>query len=970
MSLEYLSLKRRPLFSMFVALSLAVLTACGGGGGGGGGGGSVGGTPVPPPSGGGGGGGSGGGTGGTPSPIFDLAGGAAKGIILGGYVSVEDAAIPGVEIGEGTTSTTDGSYSLSVLDDSGFDGQFIRVIVTGGTGAMMICDAASGCGGNVVFGEAYPINESVRLEAIIPAPVGNDPVDVFVSPLTDLSANLADNMGLSASNLAKANSQVANLFGLQNPELTRIPTFDITAPSGTPTRDQLRLASISAGILEAAIESGETLDGFLESLAQSFIANGGQLVSNEADDDPTVTSLEDILNGAIAAIELSGSDLDESQDLLAALLGELTALQSELPNDLSTAVPSPNSGSTNLEKGMAFIDDLRLVNTAIMLQEQQDGSLANFADDVEASIGLLEADGEDLFADLFKVIEDILEGGEAYDKDQTITSFTGTNGTQIGISTLNGLVTIRIADQVVSGTRIDLVATIDPPLILGSSSQDSSASTTSFTERLLFNGGLELEGRSSNSALELDIERAIFEAVDFDGGETSSTAFTNSSPTSFTTINSDRSLERLVLNIKGRLSEIETSELLSLEGVFEIEINSLFSSLNSGTLPFSFFLAPDPTAAYLFEGVAEFETGTFGTGPSEVGFSGALAKGESLIELSFFVGVPEYWAFESETQPVPFFNYAVDNDKFTITSVLDNFDSTGEYSLVTSAEIQTELASFGVQRPTTAFFNLILPDPSVPGGNRYILFVGPSPDDVYVRIDSRFLGIPFLSYYPTNVLGVRPSQQYIYAPGDTIVDVLNRRDPVFQSAVVCYANVDLVAYLEPLVSIDPLGGVRNGIVLSENYPCSSIMSSTTEFFNVPFSAVPTPGGDLNGIFALSVSQNVAGIDLNDPGVTLSASGPVSFSQNQAEGKLSLALSFAGRRYETDGISFDLLDDDFAGPISITNQDGIVLTAGLDENGDLEGTLMLEDELLGTISVANGVPIITYEDANSTTESLL
>ncbi|RCL85790.1 hypothetical protein [Hyphomonas sp.] len=268
-----------------------LLAACGGGGGSGGS------DPAPPPA--------------PPAPSginFELEGTATKGVILGGTVRVLDANDASVEIATGTTTTFDGSFDLSVLGSTGFEGQVVKIVVTGGSGAVMVCDAPSGCY-DVDFGETFEISDEFELSAIIETPTDGGSATVHVNAITTLAAELmeynANGDVLDRTDIVAANSQVADLFGLESEDLTSLPGVDVTTaePDNDLPADILRAAYVNAGFLGALLEGSGPLDQRMDALIQDFTENGGQMIMNEAEDNAAVLSMEDVFVSAVETAE-------------------------------------------------------------------------------------------------------------------------------------------------------------------------------------------------------------------------------------------------------------------------------------------------------------------------------------------------------------------------------------------------------------------------------------------------------------------------------------------------------------------------------------------------------------------------------------------------------------------------------------------------------------------------------------------
>ena len=82
------------------------------------------------------------------------------------------------------------------------------------------------------------------------------------------------------------------------------------------------------------------------------------------------------------------------------------------------------------------------------------------------------------------------------------------------------------------------------------------------------------------------------------------------------------------------------------------------------------------------------------------------------------------------------------------------------------------------------------------------------------------------------------------------------------------------------------------------------------------------------------------------------------------GDLSFIIEFAGRRFASNAIDFEGLDDlsssDLAEPITVTNQDDIVMTLDTADDGTFSGTLTQDGAELATISDDF---IVTFNDGS-------
>ena len=180
-------------------LMTAIVTLVGCGGGGGGGSSPTVDRPAPPPTG----------------RSFTINGVVTKGTFRDADIRIVDGVSPSTVLVSGRTSASDGSYSLTVPASANFEGNFVKVLVSGNAASTMICDAASGCGGAVGFGDPLSVDDSVSLSALRTTPAENATETVNVSAFTTLAAAHAESLGpLSTANITTANDQLTTFFDL------------------------------------------------------------------------------------------------------------------------------------------------------------------------------------------------------------------------------------------------------------------------------------------------------------------------------------------------------------------------------------------------------------------------------------------------------------------------------------------------------------------------------------------------------------------------------------------------------------------------------------------------------------------------------------------------------------------------------------------------------------------------------------
>ena len=270
-------------------------------------------------------------------PLFAMNGSASKGLIFGGNAIVTDAST-GSEISTGKTSNETGLYELSIPASSEFAGDFVKITVSGGDGAEMLCDAASGCGG-VAFGDRFSIGSGLSLSAIVRTPT--EPTKtVNINVFTDLAAalltpNLPD---LSNADLTQANQDVGQVFGLETVDFTAITPVDLNAATVENTNENdMRAALLAGGIMGAIFENGNIPDNAFSDFKTKFIADGGEIIANETMDDPALISLEDIFSeGAAIRGVLKDTGNETLNNALNSIDDELVIVETSVADTLTT----------------------------------------------------------------------------------------------------------------------------------------------------------------------------------------------------------------------------------------------------------------------------------------------------------------------------------------------------------------------------------------------------------------------------------------------------------------------------------------------------------------------------------------------------------------------------------------------------------------------------------------------------------
>ena len=228
-----------------------------------------------------------------------------------------------------------------------------------------------------------------------------------------------------------------------------------------------------------------------------------------------------------------------------------------------------------------------------------------------------------------------------------------------------------------------------------------------------------------------------------------------------------------------------------------------------------------------------------------------------------------------------------------------------------------------------------------------------------VLIDRRGWSNAFLTNPPTDI--VEYYNQGIVIENVPLVTCLP--DPTDASPTL---------YIIPEPFLTASGSFVEGIELNEFFNNSNggaatsqcelprLTAGTNSFGEVENVLAFDPDASATGLVAASVSQNIAGIDPVDTEVTASFFGPLSFANEEVGGNLTLKLDFAGRTFQMDARSIDVFDD-LTAPVTITNQDEVMMVISQDANGEATGQVTLDGTVHGTITEDNGVVIVTYTD---------
>lgn len=294
-----------------------------------------------------------------------ISGSVVKGLLKNATVLVYavEAGQPANLLAETQTSET-GQYS--VLVGSEWSGDIlIRVISNAKT--MMVCDALDGCG-SVPWGESFPI-ESLVLDAtgVLDAPSES----IHVNMLTHLSTQLAQKSlsgGISKDNIAVANSQIENLFGLEEGSIKATEPVDITAIDPAILTEEALYNNLVNAAFASISMNATSFSESVANLSDAFANRSGQLFLNSKQETQAATgvTLAQLMETTEATAQYLNETLVSSQQMsrvetrISSMLDK--ALSAE-PATLSNAVPKP---SYLEERIQLSVDQTNILNRCVL----------------------------------------------------------------------------------------------------------------------------------------------------------------------------------------------------------------------------------------------------------------------------------------------------------------------------------------------------------------------------------------------------------------------------------------------------------------------------------------------------------------------------------------------------------------------------------------------------------------------------
>jgi len=879
-----------------------------------------------------------------------MAGGIVKGLMLNAPVTVYDAADDSTPILDNATTDGTGAYSLTIPAGAAFDGDFVKVIVTGGPGATMICDIPQGCDAGVAFGDAFAIGAEVSLSAIIPAPGEGETETVNVNAFTTLAARLAEqaagDQALTDDLLTDAASQVANLFGLPNAALTALTPIDVTSDSaGDAEPGALRAAFLNAALLQVALEAEDEAGAGLAAIIDAFLGNDGQLIVNEASDDPDQITLRDIFEAAsraASASPLSGENADVAR---AGLGGDLATIAAVAPGTLSNAAPSPSAGLASLDTVKVFVSDLQLIVAAV---EDADApaDLEAFADRLDGSANQIEAAVSSLSGSYFEGLEAAFEAYDAFATNGDTGDFTATGGVVVTIVDLGGSASLTIEDAMINGDTVSLEAVVEEDVT--STQLEDANDPFSFFDVLQTqgSGALELAGQVSGDAGLLIV----------DGGAASLTGLD-------ATMIEDLTITRETETIA--IAELELGLAARFQAADPLDTD-FEGWVSFGVTGFAYqdsyqFLFDDTGAGFV---LTEAEGSALGLEAASAALSGTIRQGADTANVTVSVDAG-FDAFELADEPnaLPYADVTIDEGAQTIQFDIVASDFRDVVQLVDYQDVLDYAAQFNDDAGTLT---------DADGDFRGFYAVSNTAEPVFeVARDSTTDEFKprrwFIQPDTADQLGLSPTAEMLRIgpfvdlalPFDDIVAYHNgiwgATNP---GGLICRDGRVLMA---PGRLVDPRDPDYDAYILAER-PCSEF---DPQDYVGPFIGIETTETveiDGSARVAASVRQDIVGIDPDDSEVEVAVFGNVEGTDGDITGEARFLVSFAGRRFETGSRGFDVFDD-LTVPVTVSNQDGVVMTLNEDAgDGRLSGDIALDGEMLATIQEdIEGVVTVNFTD---------
>lgn len=847
-----------------------------------------------------------------------------------------------------STQTEDnGSYLATITTPEPFDGDFLKVIVRGGPGATMECDAAVQCGSSSALGGRMPIDEGVTMTAILEQENGfwnSGGVTIY----SHLSAALAeDGDGLTSESLEQARKHVADVFGLTNNVDGTTGTFRVSNLTVDTNDDDARSALVAAGLLTAIMEDGDEFGPAFQTFTDRFVVNGGRLPLSSSNTAGAI-SLEDILDGAERVANLRPDEFRAPPGVIARLSGDTLRMRAASPEAMSA--PRRQAGSRPpLDDAKAFVSDLQLAIRAVE-QDPMLGDFDQFSARMEAAATRVEADA-DLVTRVFPSILQTINGAiVAQAQDTSISTHTETTDlgdVEAGIAIVSGATVVTI-DQMIAGFDADITFQVR-----GAISVDESKDPLLEILATEF-ANVELSGTLAGNDLTVTIKEARFLV---DGGPaTMSEEEVDEAVETTTTF----SVDRLRASLNVDFAETGGDGLL-FDGTLRFSVLALdytFQTIETGSLTlFDLDLPYDQALSSALS----------------AGFAGRLTDGSDSIDLALAVeDTDRALTLRNTGETIETGSYVVVNNEIRVSDKRFNisyapssvdefaeefgdylFASLGDSVFISDEPGETIILALSSSRDLTGSDTVLRHEVVYPGGDRLVVFSQRSTHHKVYR----------------NLTSGQASAFPRFSEYSGVVPYVNALVSRYRNLIARCVEDKLVVH--PVESYEPSGGVILGTVVDDYFPCGTnegrsltenAMASLVLGTDSDVRPVIRSGAEL-GVYA-SLSKAITGLDAVDPSLSLSAFGQVTSSRGEVTVRPIFILRFAGRRFRSDQNLLNFFDTEGAAETSITNQDGVTLTIVRSGTGEYSGTLSIGADEYGTISEGAGaIPIVTFTDGS-------
>lgn len=317
-----------------------------------------------------------------------IQGSVVKGVVKN--ASVTAFKLEGGQVGSMLSSTTTndlGQYNLTI---SGYEGPIYLEVTPIDSTTQMVCDTGGGCGdyigaseldsnenGQIDFGESFQVPSDFILSASLSSAASVK--NAAISTLTHMATQLAMSypQGINDVSIAVAQSQLENLFQINNLTTTNLVDLSNATAVANATENELRYALLSGSLLGVSNDVGFTQ--VLTQIVQQLQGNNGQLVTQDSGN--SIPTLLDLIEAATSTAQLL-----ELEDLATSLSLEAASLLGSESGSLTDAQPSPTAGGTNAAIIGAFMEDMSLWQGYLSLSPTET-SFANIVSAIGVSTG-------------------------------------------------------------------------------------------------------------------------------------------------------------------------------------------------------------------------------------------------------------------------------------------------------------------------------------------------------------------------------------------------------------------------------------------------------------------------------------------------------------------------------------------------------------------------------------------------------